>query len=510
MGIITNMRLRNLAKQIDLEVNIQQSRQVMAALSALGTAQLKKTFEDEDESSWINLSGYGARHLDEQQSGELQAQAAKLYYKNGHARGIIRLFEKYVVGRGFTITPTDDCDPVREYWKDFWRINKMERRKKEIVRRGMRDGEVFIRKFIEDGMLVVRFMNPEKVKRPDTEKEEGNASHGILTDADDVEKVLAYYYKGDRVEAADVIHEKILVDSDVKRGRSFLEIVAKLTVMYQKWLDMRMKLNFIRSLIGLHRKVEGSPTQAANLAAGYETNKRKAPDGTAMQKTPEGVSIITTNKGVEYDFKTPNLQATDVQHDGRAILLAMAAASGLPEYMVTGDASNSNMASTLIAEAPGVMEFEDWQDFWAETFKTIYKAVIDTGIEKGEIPARYVKEETSLEIDELTGATVEVTESVKYDVTGECDVVFPEIVHRKILDETKALVMQKGQGWLSDQTASARLDLEYDEEQRKIEQEELRRGERMETPEDYGYDRSRDEELGDLEDEENPGGAAGE
>jgi hypothetical protein len=38
--------------------------------------------------------------------------------------------------------------------------------------------------------------------------------------------------------------------------------------------------------------------------------------------------------------------------------------TGLPEFMITGDASNGNYASTMIAEGPGEREIEDWQDFF--------------------------------------------------------------------------------------------------------------------------------------------------
>ena len=846
MALFDTIRARRLLERERLSLELLETKQYREALTTYGTKRLKRSLDDSDEDDWIDLSGYGSRELSEDESQSLREQAAKLYYKNGHARGVIRLFEKYVVGRGFTVMPKDDVEQVRDYWREFWRVNKMERRKKEIVRRGMRDGEVFIRKFRDNGMLVLRFMNPAKVKTPDTVRAE-NAKHGIKTDPDDIEKVVSYYYKGDEIPADEVIHEKILVDSDVKRGRSFLEILAKYMVMYNKWLTDRMKLNYIRSLIGMHRKVQGTSAKAATLAAGYETTKLTAPDGTGYHRTPEGVSVITTNPGVDYEFKTPNLQASDVQHDGRAILLALSAASGLPEYMVTGDASNANFAcesedtevltvsgwkgvgelsledevatvnretlrieyqkpktihvyehsgkmvrikgshnldmlvtenhrmwvwkrqyrrragkliregfkvgefveagrlrgtsyvlpsaqhdgvavdvvtipgiershlkakeerscdafvfaeflgyfvsegwlldngshrwviglrqnkgvveqemqrcldkmpvnwqrlerndgtvtwqvfdkalwhwlkeqvgagainkhlpsfvkswepallnvllealidgdgnrrgksagyytmskrladdvmeiaikagytchirrqmksgvyplaikrtrliainaarhvsrvdydglvwspevpnetfvarrngimhihgnSTLVAEAPGVMEFEDWQDFWGETFKTIYRAAIQTGIDAGQIPERVVRTEMVDEVDPVTGEVRQVEKPVTVEIEGDCDVVFPEVIHRDLLKETQALVLQYGQEWVSAHTAAARLDLDYEEETEKIEQEARRRGEKVpEAPADLGYNKARDEQLAAVE---NPG-----
>ncbi len=263
-----------------------------------------------------------------------------------------------------------------------------------------------------------------------------------------------------------------MVDSYVKRGRSFLEIVATFIPMYNSWLKDRMKLNKVRAAVALVKTVAGTQSQAANIATGsrVKTTKELAPDKTPYHRAPEGVSVFTVNKGVEYEMMTPNLQASDVHHDGRAILLAIATGAGFPEYMVSGDASNSSYASTMVAEGPAVMEFEDWQDFFAIVFKGMFERVINHAIEKKLIPqSETYSQKVPKEVD---GVMTTVEKSVTEPVSIECNIVFPEIVARDIKKQSEALVLQKDQGWISNHTAAADLDRDYEAEQELIRQEE--------------------------------------
>jgi hypothetical protein len=75
----------------------------------------------------------------------------------------------------------------------------------------------------------------------------------------------------------------------------------------------------------------------------------------------------------------------DAKEDGRAILLTLAAATGLPEYMFTGDGSNANYASTMVAESPGVREFESWQDFFTPPIVQLHRWALVAGARAGAI-----------------------------------------------------------------------------------------------------------------------------
>jgi len=413
-----------------------------------------------DADTWKLIGSNTEKGLDTEKQEALREQAIITYFKSSHGRNILRLFEKYVVGHGFNIEPMSEIPAVKEYWDEYWKLNKMSLRKKEMVRRVMRDGESFLRYFEDDKNLKVRFMNPAMVVNPEDERDvEGNINDGIETDENDIETVLNYYYKEKPIPAAEVQHLKIMVDSDVLRGRSYLEPLLPLLAMYKKWMNDRMKLNEIRNTVALIKKVKGNPTQTANVAKKYPTSQKENPDGTLLHRAPKNVSVYTTNQNVDYELKSPNLQASDVQKDGQALLLSIAAGAGLPEFMVTSDASNGSYSSTMVAEGPAVMEFEDWQDFFAEAFKVMFERVIKYGIEHAGLPAN----ETFTDKEFLDDGEVKETKRTE-PLSTECSITFPDLVSRDIEKETKAYAIQVNAGWMSPQTAQSRLDLNTDNE----------------------------------------------
>ena len=222
----------------------------------------------------------------------------------------------------------------------------------------MRDGECFIRFFKERGKVSIRFMLSQLVADPEDKKSTSakvSISSGIETSVNDIEEVKAYWYKNKRIPAEEIMHIKILVDSDVKRGRSLLEPIIDYLWMYRDWLKDRMKLNKVRATVALIKKVTGTPTQTANIKSANETTTKTNPDGTAKQKAPVGVSVFTTNKNVDYELKSPNLQASDVQHDGRTLILAISAGVGLPEFMVSCFDDK-----TEILTPKGFIKYSEW------------------------------------------------------------------------------------------------------------------------------------------------------
>lgn len=472
---------RELKKQYDLleqECKLKEQQLILQQLDEAIRipSNLKKELEDADEANWEMAGGDNPKQLSEVDCYDMIEHAQKLYYKNVHAQQIVRIYEKYVTGRGFKVVPKTNDEKWIEVWKKFWKDNKFQLRKKEIVRRGIRDGEGFLRFFFSGDKIQVRFMNPLKVKDP-----KNNHTYGIETDPDDIENVINYYYGSGKIPADEVIHYKMLVDSDVKRGRSRLEVISTELAMYPDWMKDRMKLQKIRAVMAIIRKVQGSTVQARNIANQNATTRSKSLDGNSYFRVPEGVSIVTTKPGTDYEFKTPNLQAGDAQNDGYALLNMISAGPGFPNWMVSSDPSNSNYASTMVSEAPGVKELQDAQEFFQYVFEEIYEKVMTYALSQNLIP-EYEMVEVK-EKDE-NGEMVTRMERVKIELTPQ--VVFPELVHRDIYNETKAYDLQMNRGVMSKHTYASRLDLDYDEEKEMIEQEEEEEPDEPEVPEIQG------------------------
>lgn len=328
---------------------------------------------------------------------EMLNSAYTLYHSNPFARSIIRNLVKFVFGKGPLIVPKSENQKVKDYWKEFKKKNVFNKKEKEIGTRVFRDGEIFIRKFIDDenGDLKIRFIRSSRIGEPDS-KVIKNASFGIITSPDDIEDVLGYvlidnnknYVK--TIPASEVIHEKILSDSDQKRGISILRICAKRLTQYDQWLEDRIILNKVRSAIALVRKVDSSAARMKgirdqNMSDNYSSSKNK-------QKMLRAGTIITATKGVEYEMLTANINASDVAEDGRSMLLSIAAAVGFPEMIFTADYSNANYSSSLVAQNPFVREIEDWQDFFTTLYEGLFADVIRAKKEFGDLPAEESEE----------------------------------------------------------------------------------------------------------------------
>ncbi len=433
-------------------LHMEASRQTME--------QIVRAVQPEDD-GFVPILAAGQRELDETTQQSLRARARTDYQLKPHMRGYIRTLERFVVGKGVTITPELDDDATvkacADWWKKFRRANNWDRREDELPRRGWRDGEVFVRRAIFDGqftpsdeavqalqsqsmspaslrplvdiprgMLLVRFIDPEHVRDP-----EGRVSHGIVTDKDDVETVLGYMFAPSTklenvIPAADVIHWKVGVDSDVKRGRSVLEPLMERSKKYEDWLNYRLALNLARAAVVWIKTVEGTRDQGVGIRDARETQRQTSPE-TRRTQMVKPLTTIHTSPGITYDFKSPNLQAQDAQHDGRAILLTMAAATGLPEYIFTGDSSNSNFASHLVSESPALREFEYWQDDLTPVLVQIYRWAMIAGAQA----------------DQIKGLDAETAESM--DIAVE----WPPLLSRDELQHTQANEIRYKNGALS-------------------------------------------------------------
>lgn len=423
---------------------------------------------DSDDSDWTLIGGRGARLgmsrdlFTEEHRRMIQNRAYELYRTNEHSRSVIRNLERYIIGPRIAFTPLDDNPAVLKWWQEFENRNRFVLKQKEIVRRTFRDGECFIR-FFEDpdsGRMTVRFLEAQHVQDPTR-----RYSHGIHTEFDDqpngdVELVLGYVFSPDgtslyEIPASDVMHIKVFSDSNEKRGNSIFELLGTSIEAYQRWLRDRMVLNRIRSFFGIHRKVShATPGQVAALAAQSAAHRTSDRKGTNRQEPLKPGSIITTSDNVELVPIAANLQASDAQYDGRNILLTIAAGCGMAEFMVSGDASNANFASTMVAESPAVREFEDWQEFFGVFFREIFRRVIDAGVRSGQLP------EGSVQVSVQDGKKTEQFKPTCLDVHLQ----FPPLVHREILQDARAYEIYLKSRIASRRSISTRAGFDFDVE----------------------------------------------
>jgi len=415
---------------------------------------------DDDEGEWTVLSG-NKESYSEEDLNTMLIQSRKLYYKDPGARGLIESMVGFILGKNASVMAEDD--DAQAYWDGWSKKNKFDMRLKELVKRLLRDGNFFLRFFKAKEKMqykygdedkkqtktseyqTTRFIDPEEIK-----DKTNTHSYGIETDPNDVETVLKYHrcFTKDNVENTDVIdadeiiHGKILCDSNEKWGKSFFIGIAMYLKSYEIWLDDRIRLNRIRSLFNFVITPKSELT-AAGLKAKFQNESTTASGSTSSKKMPKPGSVIVA-KGVEYDFKSMNINAADTKDDGRNIERMICKGTQLVEGVVTGDYSNQNYASALVAESPMVKAIESWQDTVGDYVKQIFEKVIQFGKKVNAVPAA---------------------------ASEECSVNFATMIHRELDKDTMAYQIHKMNGWASDETLSTKLGYDYDEEQIRISQE---------------------------------------
>lgn len=411
----------------------------------------------DDEGWWLPLGSSSLMDgavgaLSEDRLRELRAECRRLaltneYAINGHENRI-----SYVVGTGHTyhVTVCKGMDASPELAKqaemvldEFRKVNRWQSRQQEIVRRMDRDGEAFLRLFVDRrGMTHVRFVEPEQVATPPTLRERPEASLGILTDPGDVEAVRGYFVDGQFVDATEVQHRKANVDSNTKRGLPLYTPVRKNLRRAEKLLRNMSVVAEIQSAIALIRKHRSaSRAGVESFVAANADSSPIGPNGRVGHLTQYGPgTILDAPAGLEYDFPATGVNAASFVAILQAELRSIASRLVMPEFMFTSDASNSNYASTMVAEGPAVKMFERLQAGMIERDLEIMWRVLENAVAAGKLPA------------------------------PTCDVIEiqatpPSVSVRDNLRDAQVAQIAYRHGVLSTQTWSRQLGLDYEQEQ---------------------------------------------
>jgi hypothetical protein len=293
----------------------------------------------------------------------------------------------YVLGEGFSYKAVDDGESpsglvsaVQSVIAEFTARNKWFLKEEELFRRSRRDGEVFAALFaVGGGRAEMRFVEPEQVTEPSSSREIedwigwGDASDwsfGIHTDADDMETVHGYYCQWsaspgdfDYIPAERMIHAKMNVDNAIKRGLSDFYCVQQYLQNTGK-LDRNVAMGaaILSAIIGVREHAQGTTqSQVASLLANsaWRTSSQSTPNGAKsryVQKIQPG-SFLDISKGLT--FKQSPLANQGVGEAitviGQALRRTIGARWGsMPEFIISGDASNNNYASIFVSNSPFV------------------------------------------------------------------------------------------------------------------------------------------------------------
>ena len=345
-------------------------------------------------------------YINETEFRWIRARSRAFLAVNPYAAGAVRNRVAYTVGSGHTydVVPrqgapinrsdrTDRSDQTaaqrladcRAVLDEFCRVNRWPERQKETVRRLDRDGKRFLRFFpdVEQGVLRVRFIEPLEIQNPPGATASDGWFFGIRfarhASGLDMETPLEYAIVNvtpqgsvtmlrETVPAADVQRLTANVDLSSPRGLPvFYALQGHLTDAVRtlkatgRIVEFRARIAMIRRHVNATRDA----VQAAIEQGGVSrTETNTTGDGRPQVRTARMypyAAIIDASDSTDYQFPS---EAAPVDKNVAAIqaeLRAAAAALGMPEYMLSGDASNANYSSTMVAEGPAVKTFEEMQ-----------------------------------------------------------------------------------------------------------------------------------------------------
>jgi capsid protein len=271
---------------------------------------------------------------------------------------------------------------------EFLRVNRWRRRQQEIVLRKDRDGECFLRFFpAADGILRVRFVEPDQIAPPSDRTNDPAVSFGIETDPADVETVHGYWIDGRFVEAAEIQHRKANVDANVKRGLPLFYPVRKNLRRAEKLLRNMSVVSEIQSAIAIIRKHRAATASGLEqfVAAGADLSVHGTGKTSHFRRFAPG-TILDALAGTDYEFPAAGIDAARYVAVLQAELRAIASRLVMPEFMLTSDASNANYSSTMVAEGPAVKMFERLQHDMLEDDLDVLRRALSHAAAHGRLP----------------------------------------------------------------------------------------------------------------------------
>jgi hypothetical protein len=449
---------------------------------------------DEDENLWRALSDWRTEFdLPLEKQHEQMQRAWSAYCTNPIAFRQIQHITNFVTGEDLKfISPIPE---VAEWINDFWRSpqNQMPLRIREYSNGFCINGNVFFRFYISKitGKVAIREIAPHEIKE-------------IIHDPDDV-KTTVYFKREftkhtynlqiyeqelvrEYIPSVDVIRNpnltaKVKVDNTmVNLGQpnnfeSYIYHLKTPTVSGRKWgmtlfashlYWLREYKNLLRHIVNLNKArsayVMDVTVKGTERDVMLERRKHRVP--------PSPGSVLIHTDRVTYEYKGTNTGSANTQADLRAIKLMSVAGSGLPEHIVTGDASNANYSSTRSTNYPFIRMMQGFQEYWKYAYLYgILWTVLWAAAEYGPLSKQYEVEEW----DDAVGKTVIKTKKII-----DCiEVQFPQL-DRELLSEMAAAFRVYGEmGIVSRQTMCIQAGFDWSKEKPRMDKEQKEANDEM-------------------------------
>lgn len=391
---------------------------------------------------------------------------------------VLRNIKHYTIGEGFTISVTSRdgmgaeqlATQVQAFIDEFMEANEFtDDGESEVLASSVIDGELLL-------WLTFRGYDPPKIRFVGGEQitEPGDAraiedylgmpglcwKFGVATDQGNCENVHGYFVdwfgrgsSWDFIPESESVFIKRNVPRLCKRGISDFYVPFKRLDRGAKLFDSAVLGATIQASIAYIKEhaagtPEASLTSALNSRLTQQVNVMRS-DGQIESVTGEnhfGGKVINV-AGTKYHagpMGTP--QGPTYMEIYQAVTRRVGSRWCMPEYMISSDASNSNYASTLVAESPFILAIKDEQGALGRKIKQLIWKAIQMVANAGRFP---------MPVHEMQGLI-------------EIKVEAPSPESRDPVKEEQVRDSQQNAGILSKKTRATQSGLDYDQEQANI------------------------------------------
>ncbi len=413
-----------------------------------------------------------------------RAQMRDLAEYTSTAIGAIEALANYELGTGFVFTTQDETKGgqageltskvqyvVDAFLDDNDFTGDLER---ELHSRSREDGEAFLRLVPNGWRTRACILEPDQIVEPDQPREleqhlktHGKLNywwHGVHTiyerelHCDDPTRPLGYHaiydnngVEWDYIPANRMLHIKRNVSRKARRGVSdFLPVYGDLILSEKIRRNVghgaaaQAAIAYIRQ----HAPGVGKSSIEAFVTSGATSDYNKPVEGGTRNTHTEQLQPGTVKdipRGMQYLAGPMGSSHAPVYIDVDKHILAASIAVRwqFPYYMISGDASNSNFASTLVAESPFVKSRESGQGFYKRKFDSLLWKAIRIAWEAGRfgsIEWQMLRAQVSLKIDA------------------------PEVASRDKAAQAQTNAIENQAGVLSLRTWASESGRDYDEE----------------------------------------------
>jgi hypothetical protein len=426
-----------------------------------------------------------------------------LAYVRGAARNLALLtpvltaaldrLAEYTFGPGFGFTVQCDNQQLAEqcqrivdrFLDDVDFVGVIDR---EIHHRSREDGEAFC--YIEaspEGRPTLCFLEPDQIREPGNVRqlEEWLAdydgptswSFGVRTPEARPSQVLGYHLSRDDggidwdyIPARRMLHVRRNAVANAKRGVSDAFLIVEEIAREAKLRRNMAEGAALQSAIAWILEAPAGTTQASIQSLGAsdavtQYGRHVVGGGQKPQRVQRynPGTILKPSPGLQYKPGPMGAERNSgFLEVSQYVLRIVGTRWAMPEYMVSGDASNANYASTLVAESPFVKAREADQAFYARTFQAMLYKVLRFAWEQGRLP-----QVPWAEIESMVEIAVEK----------------PSVASRNPQELATVQAMQIQSGILSKRTAAKQAGLDYDAEQANMQPASVQEAESYDPPE---------------------------